>query len=325
MKNFKLNAIIFAQAAEYIFHGKKSFKLSTTNLNKNDLEDLLAQLKHGVSESDFFALRAAHPLKLLIERLYQDQLIIPYYTHYENTALEKSYQLLSYFLADHTSPFDFKPDLHAIVIGCGGVGGNIALSLVASGFKRFTLVDYDKVEASNLNRQFCYGANDLGKLKVTALADKILSINPQATVTSFAKKINCADNLSSLVDKGDIIVSGIDTPVVQSSLYTAQYSLAHNIPVIYGAVGYQNIKAGPLLDNTDAKKSYIDYLEKITNVNAEPIPGSLFSTNALLTAIMANNIVSYFYPIAKTPLLNCEWIVDPFSLTYQTRAYHGTH
>lgn len=325
MKIYKLNAIIISQKTEYIFYGRKSFKLATKKLNKSSLDELLTQLTQGLTESDFFSLRASHPLKLLIERLMQDHLITPYYTEYENSALAKTYQFFNHLLADNSSPFTFKEDLHAIVVGCGGVGGNIALSLVASGFKQFTLIDYDKVEASNLNRQFCYSTQDIGNSKVNALADKIVSINPHAKVTRIKEKIDSQHSLTSMVAEGSIIVSGIDTPVTYSSLFTAELSLQKNIPIIYGSIGYQNIKAGPLLDNYQAKKAYINHLEKWADFHAEPIPGSLFSTNALLTAIMANNIISYFYPIAKTPLLNCEWILDPFSLSYQTRTYHDMH
>lgn len=67
------------------------------------------------------------------------------------------------------------------------------------------------------------------------------------------------------------------------------------------------------------------YLSKFKNISAQPISGSLFSTNALLTSIMTNNIISYFYPIAKTHLLNCTWIIDPFSLTVTTKAYNDAN
>jgi molybdopterin/thiamine biosynthesis adenylyltransferase len=321
MSLFKLNAVIIYQKPDYIIYGKKTFKFSSENLDSQEIDRLLNQLKEGVSDRELFELCESHPLKAIIYRLYQEDLIAPYCGEHINSPLEKSYDLFSHFLASKASPFKFKDNLHAIIVGCGGIGGNIALSLVSSGFNRFTLIDYDKVEASNLNRQFSFGWHDIGKNKVTALADKLASINPKVSIKTFNKKIDSQESLSSIIDEGDIIVSGIDTPVIKSSIYTAEFALKKNIPVIYGSVGYQSLKAGPLLDTADSKKAYIAYLSKLKNISAQPISGSLFSTNALLTSIMTNNIISYFYPIAKTHLLNCTWIIDPFSLSYTTKAY----
>lgn len=315
MTFFKLNAEIIYQKPNYIIYGKKTFKFSSENLN-SQINSILNKLKEGISAQEFFELCETNPFKTIIYQLYQENLITPYCSNYINSPLEKTYDLFRHFLDSNASPFKFKDNLHVIIVGCGGIGGNIALSLVSSGFNSFTLIDFDKVEASNLNRQFSFGRDDIGKNKVTALADKLSSINPKAKITTFNKKIDSEESLSSIIDKGDIIVSGIDTPIIKSSIYTAEFALNKNIPVIYGSVGYQNLKAGPLLDTADSKKAYIAYLSKFKNISAQPISGSLFSTNALLTSIMTNNIISYFYPIAKTYLLNCAWIIDPFSLLY---------
>lgn len=319
---FKLNATIIYQKPNYLIYGKTAIKLSLKNKELHVIDGILNRLKLGVSKQELLELCRPHAIKQIITRLYQEHLITPYNNEHINSPLEKSYDLFSHFLASNSSPFKFKENLHAIVVGCGGIGGNIALSLVSSGFNHFTLIDYDTVEASNLNRQFSFSRDDIGKNKVVALADKLYSINPNVIIATYNKKITSEKSLSSIIDKGDIIISGIDTPVIHSSIYTAKCALKKNIPVIYGSVGYQSLKAGPLLDNPNSKKAYMSYLSKLKNVSAKPITGSLFSTNALLTSIMANNIISYFYPIAKTHLLNCMWIIDPFTLSYKTKAYY---
>lgn len=324
MNFYKLNAVVIYQKPNYIIYGRKIIKFSTENLDSHLIPSLLNQLKAGISGQELIELCESHPLKAIIDKLYQEDLITPYSAEHRNTPLEKSYDLFNHFLATNSSAFKFKNNIHAIIVGCGGIGGNIALGLVSSGFNRFTLIDYDKVEESNLNRQFAFGRDDIGRNKVTALADKLVSINPKAIITTFNKKINSEKALSSIINNGDIIVSGIDTPVIKSSIYTAKFALKKNIPVIYGSVGYQNLKAGPLLDTANSKEAYIRYLSKLKNISAEPISGSLFSTNALLTSILTNNIISYFYPVAKTPLLNCTWIIDPFSLTYKIKACYDT-
>jgi sulfur carrier protein ThiS adenylyltransferase len=61
--------------------------------------------------------------------------------------------------------------------GAGGLGSNCAQALVRSGFKRFVLVDFDRVEPSNLNRQFFF-PDQVGLPKVVALGANLLRINP---------------------------------------------------------------------------------------------------------------------------------------------------
>ena len=60
-----------------------------------------------------------------------------------------------------------------LILGLGGIGANVALSLVRSGFKKLTVVDYDKVELSNLIRQFPYSKKDVGKYKTETLKTKL--------------------------------------------------------------------------------------------------------------------------------------------------------
>ncbi len=72
---------------------------------------------------------------------------------------------------------------HIGIGGAGGLGSNVALLLARSGFNRFTLIDSDTVEASNLNRQ-TYIIQDIGRDKVTCLAEQMLLINPDIQCTA---------------------------------------------------------------------------------------------------------------------------------------------
>ena len=63
------------------------------------------------------------------------------------------------------------------IAGCGGLGSNAAVALARAGVGRLILVDHDRVELSNLNRQH-YFQSDIGKVKVEALAEHLRSINP---------------------------------------------------------------------------------------------------------------------------------------------------
>ena len=71
-----------------------------------------------------------------------------------------------------------------LVVGCGGVGGSAILSLVRSGIENITIVDFDKVVESNLNKQEVAYISTIGKYKVDAMKDIILDINKNVNVNN---------------------------------------------------------------------------------------------------------------------------------------------
>lgn len=94
------------------------------------------------------------------------------------------------------------------IAGCGGLGSNCAMNLVRSGFARFVLIDYDLIEASNLNRQF-YFADQVGRPKVAALKENLLRINPQLSITVWQIKIDRI-NARNLFKECSVIVEAFD-------------------------------------------------------------------------------------------------------------------
>lgn len=95
-----------------------------------------------------------------------------------------------------------------LLFGGAGIGSNIAECALRFGFERITLIDGDKVEMSNLNRQN-YQRSDIGKYKAEALADRLLKINPDADIKFHCEYIS-EDNISRLVDNCDIAVNALD-------------------------------------------------------------------------------------------------------------------
>ena len=78
--------------------------------------------------------------------------------------------------------FDLIQDKVIAVFGLGGVGGTALEALARTGFKHFLIIDFDKVDPSNLNRQILYTQKDVGINKVDAAKERILSINPEVDV-----------------------------------------------------------------------------------------------------------------------------------------------
>ena len=79
------------------------------------------------------------------------------------------------------------------VVGCGGVGAVFAEMLVRSGAMHIQLIDGDKIEESNLNRVFAFTQKDIGKFKITALSEKLVSINPSLSIKSIDHHIKALD------------------------------------------------------------------------------------------------------------------------------------
>ena len=74
------------------------------------------------------------------------------------------------------------------IAGLGGLGSNAAIALVRAGIGKLIIVDFDKVELSNLNRQH-YFQSDLGRLKSEALRDHLININPDIKLEVHNKKL----------------------------------------------------------------------------------------------------------------------------------------
>ena len=96
-----------------------------------------------------------------------------------------------------------------LLIGAGGLGCPLAQYLAAAGVGTLGLVDFDVVEASNLQRQVLYGTRDVGRPKVEVARDRILALNPDVRVELHAQRLTAADALA-LLSTFDVVVDGTD-------------------------------------------------------------------------------------------------------------------
>ena len=122
--------------------------------------------------------------------------------------------------------FDLIQNKIIAVFGLGGVGGTALEALARTGFKHFILIDFDKVDPSNLNRQILYTQKDIGRNKVEAAKERILSFNPEADIQIFNSKAQDFD----FKQKIDFIVDAIDD--VNGKLYILSKAQEMNIPHI---------------------------------------------------------------------------------------------
>lgn len=105
--------------------------------------------------------------------------------------------------------FDKIKNFKIVVIGLGGVGSIVPISLVRTGVKNLIIVDKDKVEESNLNRQIAYNRHDLGEFKSIALKNHLIDIIDDIEITEIHKSIDESFDFS-ILDGTDYIVDCID-------------------------------------------------------------------------------------------------------------------
>ena len=96
-----------------------------------------------------------------------------------------------------------------LLVGAGGLGCPAAQYLAAAGVGTLGLVDFDRVEASNLQRQVLYGSADVGRLKVEVAAQRIAAMNPDVRVETYPVKLE-ATNALELFRDYDVVVDGAD-------------------------------------------------------------------------------------------------------------------
>ena len=119
------------------------------------------------------------------------------------------------------------------ICGAGGLGSNIALSLARSCVGKIIIADFDKVEASNLNRQQ-FLMEHIGQPKVEAIADMISRISPFTVVKTHCVKVT-KDNATSIFSECDAIAEAFDKADQKRMLIeTLQTELSH-IPLVAGS------------------------------------------------------------------------------------------
>ena len=96
-----------------------------------------------------------------------------------------------------------------LVAGAGGLGSSVIYHLAASGVGTLGIVDFDKVDISNLHRQIIHFTDDLGKPKVISGKEKINKLNPKVKVITFNERLT-KDNIENIFKDFEIVVDGLD-------------------------------------------------------------------------------------------------------------------
>ncbi len=152
-----------------------------------------------------------------------------------------------------------------LIIGCGGLGSNIANILLRCGFEKIILLDFDKVNIKNLNRQLFF-LKQCGEKKTEALKKNLLKINPDADIKTINEKID-EEKLEKILkkEKIDIVIEAVDDENTKKMIFEKTLTFNKRIVSASGVAGYgdtENIKIKRGKDFSivgDMKKSVKNY------------------------------------------------------------------
>ena len=145
------------------------------------------------------------------------------------------------------------------ILGVGGVGGYVVEMLARLGVEKLTIVDFDTISVSNLNRQIIALNSNINLLKVDCFKKRLLDINPNIKVEAINKKIT-KENLEQILNKNfDYVIDAIDD--IPAKVAVAKYCFKNNINIV-ASMGTGNRYKMPAFEVSDISKTSYDKLAK---------------------------------------------------------------
>jgi adenylyltransferase/sulfurtransferase len=172
-----------------------------------------------------------------------------------------------------------------VIAGTGGLGSPISIYLAAAGVGTLRIIDNDRVELSNLNRQILHWDKDIGKEKTKSAHDKLTKLNKNVAVETINTTIDEV-NVSKLTAGFDVIVDAMDNLPTRYLLNKA--AIEHRIPFVHGAVsGFE----GRAMTVIPGKSACVRCLyHSLPPQTKFPVLGT---TPAIIGSIQATEVVKY--------------------------------
>ncbi|WP_319584507.1 sulfur carrier protein ThiS adenylyltransferase ThiF [uncultured Pseudodesulfovibrio sp.] len=173
------------------------------------------------------------------------------------------------------------------IAGCGGLGSNCAMHLVRSGFTRFVLVDFDRVEFSNLNRQAFFN-EQVGQYKAEALAANMRAVNPDVDLDIYVERVDVA-RVKKLFGECDAVVEAFDRAAAKKRLVEALLPLGR---LVVSASGIGGCGDGDALATRKVRDNFYLIGDGVTECSLETPP--LSPRVGIAAAKQADVILAHF-------------------------------
>jgi len=178
-----------------------------------------------------------------------------------------------------------------VVIGAGGVKSTLLMSLTAVGIGKIRIVEFDKVEISNLNRQLLYSTDNIGLSKAECCEKRLRDLNPNSTIELVNEKID-SSNIESLCDDFDFVVEGGDSPASRNLVN--EFCLSKQIPFTHASAQFNYgyvFSVIPMLKTA----CFACFFPKdhSRNETTGPVPVSVLSTS-IAGSLGASEVLKWF-------------------------------
>ena len=181
-----------------------------------------------------------------------------------------------------------------LVAGAGGLGSPVLLYLTSVGVGSITIIDNDKLDLSNLNRQILYNNNDLDKPKALTAQEKLKKLNPEIEIIGLNKTLN-DNNVDELLNGMDLIVDCLDN--FETRYLVNKFCVKNQIPFVHGAI--QGLEGRVMFidpNNKDSPCLNCFYPQIPPKMGKFPVLGS---TAGITGSIEATEAIKYLTGIGK--------------------------
>lgn len=222
------------------------------------------------------------------------------------------------------------------ILGVGGIGNWLSLSLIGLGLKEIKIFDFDDIELTNLNRQVLFKEEDIGRKKIEIAKRELSLRNTQTKVEAVDFKVpNCLNNQNQIIESFmtqltdiDLLVVSADKPPRVIQNIVTQCCLKRNVPHIF--VGYTDLEGivGPLvisgetpcfnclIKQSNLSQSFYTMINRfptnIQNLADRFRAPSFVGINALVSSIAAFEIIKFLIGL-HSAVKGARMVVNPFN------------
>lgn len=199
-------------------------------------------------------------------------------------------------------------NLNILIVGVGGVGGYTLESLVRCGVENITIIDYDRVDSSNLNRQIISNLNNIGQLKVDVARKRYTNINDKLNLKTMSIFLD-KDNIDSInICQFDYVVDACDSVETKSLLM--EVCVSKNIKIISSMGTAKKMDATKLSITTLDKTNYDKLAKKLRSVVPKNIQRKIKVVSSTEQVKDINVLGSNSFVPATSGLLITNYIIN---------------
>jgi molybdopterin-synthase adenylyltransferase len=203
-----------------------------------------------------------------------------------------------------------------LIVGAGGLGSPVAIYLAALGVGKIGIVDKDKVEISNLNRQIIFSTNDLRKNKSSMAINTLKKLNPDLQLLPFQKNLNIK-NINQIAKNFDLIVDGSDN--FRTRFLINNYCLKNKKILVSGAISKfdgQVYTFNFLKKKSPCLRCFIPKMPDNPDADSCEYEGVMAPLAGIIGSIQANEVVKEILEIGNS-LCGYILIIDALKLVFR--------